>query len=259
MRGQTAPECACKQVNQSIDNCNSCKFLSTSFESVGFIIDILNALDFTSLFEMQKAMQWWDHRRSLHLQHQIEQLRDQSLQEIFAIRRSIELIEFDQHRFDQQRQDWLTQAEQLHRSLEQISHHLSPFYIEESLPLAIQYQLDSLQFDSVRLDLPIDWLDEPPARNRIILAVLSELLHLACDRRVQSTIRVQLKAQKRLAKLAVQITYFDKKAIVDCGNNQELKYLVRSFRLLTSGWCLHRRQGQTATWHFYWQLHLSQV
>lgn len=200
-------------------------------------------------------MQWWNQQRSRHLQHQADQLRDQPLQEIFAIRRSLELIEFDSACCFNLRQDWLSKAEQIQRSIEQISHHLSPFYVEESLPLAIQYELaNNKTFDSIRLNLPIDWTDQSSEHNRIILAALRELLHLVPDSCSAQAVCVQLKSKKRLAELVVQITNLDQKALAICRDRKELKYLAQSFRVLTSGWCLHRQQEQTITWYFYWQL-----
>lgn len=178
------------------------------------------------------------------------------MQEVFSVRRSIELLKTGDSRLNES-QHWLAKVEKIHRSLEQISHHLSPFYVEESLPLAIQYGLNQQQqiASEVSVELPHEWTNEPPERNRVILIMIDELLRIAAPRRVShQPLRICLKAQNGLGELTVQISYPDRQAIVSCCNLKELRYLEQSFRFLTSGWCLHRRQGLAITWYFYWRL-----
>lgn len=224
------------------------------------VVYVLNFCNFlTSLLEVQDALQWWHYRQSLHIQRQVEQIREGLLQEVFSVRRSIELLKTgESSRFDEKRQHWLAKVEEIHRSLEQLSHRLSPFYVEESLPLAIQYGLDQQQQinSEVSIELPHDWTNELPERNRVILIMIDELLRIASPplTGLCLPLRICLKTQNGLGELAVQISYPDRQSIASCCNSKELRYLEQSFRLLTSGWCLHRRQGLMITWYFYWRL-----
>jgi len=230
-------------------------------ESVPLIIYLLSAFKFfTSLLELQKTLQWWHYRQSLHLQHQVEKIRDGLLQEVFSVRRGIELLQTDEVSiFDNERQAWLAKVKQVHESLDQISHHLLPFYSEESLPLAIQYALELQKQQNLELnfwaELPAEWMNEPPERSRAILTIINELLQIALPSlAIHQPLGIQLKTQRCLGKLVIQISYPNQSAIDSCCQSKELRYLEQCFRLLTSGWCVHQRQGLVVTWYFYWRL-----
>lgn len=224
-----------------------------------YILNVFNC--FTALFKSQKALQWWYYRRSLHLQNQAEQIREGLLQEIFSVRRDIELAQVNETKhFNEKCQDWLAKVEHIHTSLEQVSHQLSPFYVNESLPLAIQYGIELYRQQhstgEVSVELPTAWTHHSAEQSQVILAVIDELLRIAVPfSATGQPLRVQLKAKPRLGELTLQIAYPDQAAIACCCNSQELKYLEQIFRLLMSGWCGHRQQGLAVTWYFYWWLH----
>ncbi|MBF2003244.1 MAG: hypothetical protein IGS38_21290 [Synechococcales cyanobacterium M58_A2018_015] len=107
---------------------------------VAFIVGIIQALQTIAFLRgTQQAMQWWESRRVLRLNAEVEVLRDQVLQELFTMRRCLELDSLETgEAADQQRHVWLAQVETLHQSLERLGFQLSPPYVEDSLPLAIQ-------------------------------------------------------------------------------------------------------------------------
>ncbi|MBF2072279.1 MAG: hypothetical protein IGS50_00730 [Synechococcales cyanobacterium C42_A2020_086] len=114
---------------------------------VAFIVGIIQALQTIAfLWGTQQAMQWWESRRVLRLNTEVEVLRDQVLQELFTMRRCLELVSLETgEAADQQRHVWLAQVETLHQSLERLGFQLSPPYVEDSLPLAIQALLGRIE------------------------------------------------------------------------------------------------------------------
>lgn len=212
---------------------------------------------------MQQASQWWHDRQSYYLQQQADQIRDGLLQKLFTVRRSLELCEQKEGQpCSEACQSWVTEIEQVHRSLRHLSDQLFPSHLEESLPLAIRYELEhwKQQHPQIKLDLdlPVEWTHEPPERSRAILMILDELLRIVLPQpphpAIQEPIQIRLTAQNHEGELKVSIPYPDPSTRKECCRSNELIHLSHAFQLLTSGWCVSRHKGRTAAWSFRWRL-----
>ena len=227
-----------------------------------FIVCLVIALCFfVSQSEIHRALYWWNQRRSRQLQQKAEGIREGLLQELFCCRRSLELQLLDYPETSiQSLQSCLTKIEELHRAIEQLSYDLSPPYVDESLPLAVQHLLEQwrkhISKFNFEIELPSFWKDEPD-RNQVILTTLDELLQLTLmENRLEKPIYVSLQADQNIGKLTVHITYSDPSALMASSRaTKHFKYLSRSFQLLAFGQCRSRKQGLTMTWSFRWQLH----
>jgi hypothetical protein len=232
---------------------------------------------------MQKAMQWWSEKLTTRLWCESEQIREELLQDMFAIRRSLELSLVNNRDISiAMSQDWLERFDQLHQSLGLLRNVLSPAYIEESLPLAIQSMLNQWDYSfsqregvaliadnlaheclrssspnrlTVATELPVDWLPEPLGRSRVILTTVSELLKIAVPE-AESGIHlvIRLRQQKQLGELMIAANYFDTFPRLSRAHRQELRYLQQSFQCLTSGTCSYQKRKSTMTWYLRWQL-----
>lgn len=205
-------------------------------------------------------MQWWSQRQSLYLQRQAEEIRDGLLQDLFTMRRNLELGVANGVEISAQNcQTWLAQIEKVHHALEQLGNSLSPPYIEESLPLAIQYLLERGKILDAQthfcLEVPSQWSDRTPEYSRIVLMALYELLRIAMPKSlVEQPLSIRLAARQERGELTVQIVYPDKTKLATFFHLKELKYLSQAFQLLTSGSCACQSQGTTLTWRFCWHL-----
>ena len=94
----------------------------------------------------QQALQWWIQRQ-IDRQHQsAERIRDGLLQDLFAIRRSLENIQDEPPSITTQHlAQVMTQLDTLHVDLEAISNHLSPPFAFDNLNLAVQHLLQQWQ------------------------------------------------------------------------------------------------------------------
>jgi hypothetical protein len=212
-----------------------------------------------SYLEMQRALQWWFKRQSAQLLSESEQIHNGLLQDVFAMRRSLELSLVDEAGVSSsQGQDWLKKAEKLHESLEQLSDALSPPFLAESLPLAMQCMLKRRRSQlglNLEVVLPSQWRDESSERNRIVLMVLDELLKLALPKAaIDATHRVSLTATETAGELAVAVTYPDLETLTSLTQTKELKYLCCCFQCLASGRCVCQRENLTVIWRFRWRL-----
>lgn len=218
---------------------------------------------FGAFLRVRRALQWWSRRQSFHLLGEAKQIQDGLLQESFVLRRSLEqsLVE-DVEPSAKSRQEWLKQIEKFHHDLERLSDRLSPAYVEDSLPLAIQSLVKLRQTCHPRLkieiELPVHWRHEPPDRCLIILRALDELLQITSSKLLTESIRISLKLQGDLAELIVDIADPNKPTLISYSDLKELEYLSQSFRILTSGNCFCRRKYLTVAWYFQWVSQLAQ-
>ena len=209
--------------------------------------------------EMQRALSWWNQRQSRQLQQKAEEIREGVLQELFSCRRSLELQLLD--RPDTSipgLRSCLAKIEELHHSIEQLSYDLSPPYVDESLPLAVQHLLQQWRIRNAdlnfKLKLPSSWQQESD-RNPIILAALDELLKLALiENRLEKPVYVNLQTDQNIGKLTVVITY-SAPLPLSAAKEKQLKYLSQCFQLLTGGQCRIKKQGLTMIGYFCWRAH----
>lgn len=210
--------------------------------------------------EMQHALRWWFKQQSAQLCSAAEQIHNGVLQEVFVIRRSLELsLSNEAGASMTQNRDWLIKTEELHKSLVQLSHVLSPPYLEESLPLAIQ---SLVQYQTIRsgiilkMVLPTNWQAYSPDRDRIILNVLHELLTVSLPvAALEGFHCIQLSSNGKLGELTVALTCIDRPALKTLMHTKELIYLCRCFQYLTPGQCLCQVKNLKITWRFRWNLH----
>lgn len=127
------------------------------------------------------ALQRWHTQQTTSLSRMASILQDSSLQELFVLRRSLELAALDPSNTDkEQYQDWVQQLESLHISLNDWLKNISPSFVEDSLPLAVISYLNQLKEQEKRFDLsvesPENWQsDHCPNASKVILLFFEEL------------------------------------------------------------------------------------
>ncbi|NWF57967.1 MAG: hypothetical protein HXY43_01255 [Fischerella sp.] len=206
----------------------------------------------------QQALQWWSGRQSLKLFLEAEKIRDELLQESFTIRRSLELLPENNLELSiNKTQECLRKIDNFHQSLAHLSDRLFPAYLQDSLPLAIQYLLEpwvtSYPHIYFHVDLPTSWRHEPAERSLIVLRTLEELLRISLPEVLtQISIYVRLEQQADISKLMVQITYPDISTLIFYKNLPDFQFLCEAFKFLTSGKCFCHSKNLSVTCYFYW-------
>lgn len=206
----------------------------------------------------QQALQWWSGRQSLKIFLEAEKIRDGLLQESFTIRRSLELLpEGNLELSANKTQELLKKIDNFHQSLAQLSDRLFPVYVQDNLPLAIQYLLEPW-FTShsqiyFHLDMPKSWRHESVDRSLIILRTLEELLKISLpDVLTHISIYICLQQQANICKLVLQITYPDISTLVFYNNLPEREYICKTFKFLTSGKCFCCINNLSVICYLYW-------
>ncbi|MBD2103737.1 hypothetical protein [Leptolyngbya sp. FACHB-261] len=213
-----------------------------------------------SYFQTQHAVKWWSRKQSSQLFHEAEKIRDGLLQETFTMRRRLELSLVDETGISaSHQQNWLTKLDDWHSYLRKLSDHLSPAYIEDSLPLAIHSLIEPWQASYPQLnftsELPPSWHPESADLSIVVLRMLDELLQLNAVE--ASLVHIGLQAQRSLwnqaiSELSVQFVYPDAAALISCYASRDREYLGRAFRFLASGQCYHHKKNLTVVWYFRW-------
>ncbi|AFZ32874.1 hypothetical protein Glo7428_4431 [Gloeocapsa sp. PCC 7428] len=255
--------------DKKLASCDFCRSPSYIAVSIVTLIeqDILLLIYFisilwcvTSYLRTQKALQWWSYGQSIKLADEAERIRNNLLQESCCMRRSIERsIAETPELFARNKHEWIDSVEFLHHSLANLGDRLAPPYVEHSLPLAMEFLIESWQTKNSQLNiktqLPKLWRDEFPSHSIIVLQILDELLRtLSVKNLTKISLEISLiPLQYELNELVVKISYPDAQSLSLCSQLPELKYLKRTFKFLTSGQCFYRKTKLTETLYFRWR------
>jgi hypothetical protein len=212
-----------------------------------------------SRYQTQRALKWWHYRQSLRFSQEAETVRNGLLQELFSLQRNLELWSMDADSSPKNiNQYYLNNIKKLYHSVNELINHLSPPYIDDSLPLAIQYLLSTWKACTTAVDfvmqLSQDYPQESEVSNRVVLLTLDELLQVVFSQQaIPEQIAISLEKEGDFGELVVEISYQDVISWNFFGKIQELIYLSRAFRFLVSGKCSYSQNEKTVIWKFLWK------
>lgn len=223
----------------------------TTFISIAMLIG--------SHYRTKGALQWWYERQSIEMSEEAEASKNGLLQELFFLRRSIELLDENlSSNSSQFKGKYLNSTEKLYDSVTELINHLSPAYVDDSLPLAIQYLLSAwkTKVTGVQwvMELPSDWSNESPMYSRVLLSVLDRLFRIILSQQqIPQEIRVCLVKQGDVNEVTVEMSYQDTLVVKNIRQMKELNYINRVFYLLISGKFYYHQKKSILTCRFHWQ------
>lgn len=182
--------------------------------------------------QQQQAWHWWHNQQQQQQHTQAEIVRDGLLQEAFALRRHLEK---GSHPKDENA-PYLEQFNQFYQSLENLSNELSPPFVEDSLPLALQFLLKHHGQSETSLDLEpdTDWSSDGANSNRTIVSLVAELLPLLMQD-AEVPLKVRLRREENLNNLQLTRNILDQQTTGLLPNSTEIRYLKEIFHSLMSG------------------------
>ncbi len=178
--------------------------------------------------QQQQAWHWW-HGQQQQQQHiQAESVRDGLLQEAFALRRQLE----QSNHADDESAPYLEQLNRFYQSLENLSNQLSPPFVDDSLPLALQFLLKHYgqSNPSIDLDPATDWSAND---NRTVLSVVAQILPLLLVEN-QPALKVRLWRDGSVNNLQFTSKIADQHP-PSATASVEMQYLQEIFHTLMSG------------------------
>ncbi len=201
------------------------------------------------------AWQWWHEQQALQLHHQAEVIRDGLLQQTFAFRRYLESAE--QHtlkRADsaqpaaEQTSQWMERFQGFYQSLESLSNELSPPFVADSLPLALQFalkdwarcqQLSQGELQppvALQFDLPADWPTGSPQKNQTVLSTVTGLLNaLIPPDNFFRQLQLTLSRESALCTLTFRLSGSNPQTLQTMPEQPEVQHLKEIFHSLVAG------------------------
>ena len=205
----------------------------------------------------RQAWQWWHKQQTARLHEQAESIRDDLLQQTFAFRRYLESTLATQPDTDQTQQ-WLERFQIFYASLERLSNQLSPPFLADSLPLALQFMIQNWQYThpdlTVDFRAPSDWSEKSAYNNQIILSVLTGLIELLVPiENSKQVLHIVLKRQEKLCVLTVSIPGHQPQSGQPFTSRPEVKHLKKIFSSLIAGRLEIVTEASGLTGQLYWQ------
>lgn len=228
---------------------------------------------------VENALQWWYKKKLTQLESEANLIREQLLQESFAMRRNLELSSIKSDKFAACHQKYIEQLESFHSSLKQLSDRLYPPYLNEGLPFALQHSVERwrerLPDCQFKLGLPQKWQQKSSTNDFIILNILEDLLNIQKTNTLSNNlIAIDLEQNSSISKFdhQLKVMFVGERAnnhIPDSdrrshhasrdrvekntyGNRQQLQYLQQIFEALTSGSCSNVLSKNSDLWLFEW-------
>ena len=207
----------------------------------------------------RRALQWWQPRQDDQLYQAAEEIRNGLLQKSFSLRRNLEVTQQGSIVDLALSQTWLNTLEDLNHDLKTLSDRLSPLYLEESLPLALNARAEqwrviypSCQFT---LDLPTEWPSEPYDRSQVLIVALDEMFHIVMSPSIPKlSVVLCLTLKPEMGDLSIQIQTADSQSVDFKFVQKQLSHIARAFVALTAGRCRYQQTQNGLSSNFRWKL-----
>ena len=210
--------------------------------------------------DASELLRWWHQYQAKKLNQTAEHIRNGLLQDLFAIRRQLEVAcqtEENAAAFGCDRH--LANLENLYSQLENVSHDLnSPFL--DSLPLALQHAIRPWPSQlPLAAELPNDWSPDPAENVELLIAFAKSFFQqLASTTPVPQTCGLKLDQQATAKKLTCYATgdpawYAHYSSSSTDASTKTLLPFLETFRLLTQGEYHQISQPQHIGWTLCWQ------
>ena len=222
----------------------------------------------------RQAWQWWQAQQIVQSHHKAESIRDGLLQQTFAFRRYLETIEkttdqqlanLDQLEADQTKR-WLERFQTFHHTLESLSNELSSPFVDEGLPLALQFAIKNWQqtqsasaqasppTSTLKLSLPSDWPQGSPQQNQIILSVAIALLTLLIPPGSPSQpLHISLSREETRHTLIIELNNDTNQTLPKISELAEIQHLKEIFHSLAAGQLDISQQERAITARLRWR------
>ena len=209
------------------------------------------------LSNQAELLRWWHQYQAKMLNHEADLIRNGALQDIVAMRRWLEALCQNQPKFqDGCCKSYLAALERMYAQLETLSDRLAPPYVQNSLPLALQYAVLPWQEKiHLRIALPSAWEPEPLEHTRLLTLFAETLLQqLATAAITPQYVDLSLQHQADSKELRFQARYGESLSPSWTAKvSKSLKPFLSTFQVLTQGNHTQDLQAHSMAWVFWWK------
>ncbi|MFH7243976.1 MAG: hypothetical protein ACHWZW_14125 [Spirulina sp.] len=200
-----------------------------------------------SATDSAQLLRWWHQHQARWLVGEADAVRNGILQDLFAVRRQLEMMAGD----DAQA---LATIEHLYSALENLGDRLSSPYLFESLPLALQHALKQWPADlALEVKLPSQWPKEPMERVTLVLSVVDHIQQtLAALSTQPQTGTVELAETQGHRQLTIAIHLKPLSQAIEGEQSLDWAYHLSTFEAITGGQAHCTHTGSSVTWQLTW-------
>lgn len=202
---------------------------------------------FNPVTDSEQLLCWWHQHQTQWLASEADAVRNGLLQELFAVRRQLELMAGgDSHA--------LATVERLYSALENLGDRLSSPYLQESLPLAMQHALKGWPAElTLDVRLPNRWPMEPMEYVALVLSILEHLRQtLVALPDLPQACRVELAEGQGSKHLTVRLDLQALPAAVERCSSADWAYHLSTFEAITGGRAHCIQKSRTILWQLTW-------
>lgn len=212
-----------------------------------------------------KLLRWWHQHQAQKLGQVSDRIRNGLLQELFAVRRQLEISSQEQRDVTAYNYNrLLADLERIYDQLEHLSHDLnSPFVnsCPDSLPIALQHAVQPWKDElTLNIELPITWPTEPIEHVRLFINVVDTFFSPLATNNLKKTKQQSLNCGIELIQWTTAGTTTKKLTCYASGNiaffdayAESLSPLLETFQILTQGEYHQILQPQQIEWTLHWQ------
>lgn len=197
--------------------------------------------------DSKHLLRWWHQHQAQWLVSEADGVRNGLLQELFGIRRQLELMTGGDHHA-------LAAVEHLYGALENLGDRLSSPFVQESLPLAMQHALKRWS-DALALEvrLPGHWPNEPIEHVTLVLSILEHLRQtLIALPSPPQTCTVELTAESGIKQLTFHLHFPGLPLATEGCRSTDWAYHLLTFEAITGGQARCTHSGCTILWQLIW-------
>lgn len=212
--------------------------------------------------QQKQAMRWWHLNLSSYLSSQEKALSNDALQEVFALRRKLELtLVTDIATQSAAINEWLDSLERIYVALDTFSIGLSIVHCTEDIALSVstliqQWHSKNLEVD-VRFTIIGQQVSSSCSLNRVAIHALYELLRLSTNMYHVKTLEVQLTTRdSHPSRLVVQVNRLESyflRNLTSAIKSPDIRHLETAFTVLTGGLCKTQQTALGCNWSFEWE------
>jgi len=197
----------------------------------------------------EQLLRWWHQHQTQWLTDEADAIRNGLLQDLFAIRRQLELVTGGESA-------GLATVEQLYGALERLGDQLSSPYLKESLPLALQHALNAWPPKvNLKVDLPTHWSAEPIETVSLLISIIDHVGQtLAASSILPQGCKVQLADDGGAKRLTLNVSS-DRdlpSALTDLCKAEDWLNHLATFEVLTQGKASCNCDRTALVWQLVW-------
>lgn len=214
----------------------------------------------TDIVNASELLRWWHQYQAQRLNQIADRVRNNLLQDLFAVRRQLELscqTQDNAEAFGCDRH--LASLERIYNRLESLSDSLDSPYAQDSLPLALQHMVQPrLSELPLKTELPQSWEPDPVEHAQLLLIFVERFLDKVATAVEPQSCGLTLKQQADTKQMICCVAYESQRLPASMKDMAaSMTPFLDTFRLFTGGEYKQTTHSHSLHWILRWNVQSS--